>query len=112
VPSFRFNKADDLMVEVTPTSSFEELEEPVTLVNIGSVQDTSSTLNYSTTEHTDPFLRTLIPSGPQSVIKYDDIDEYYGTGDGGKKNDYSKIDNKMGHKRLIATNLIFYFSRS
>ena len=27
VPSFRFNKADDEIVEVTPTSSFEETEE-------------------------------------------------------------------------------------
>ena len=85
VPSFRFNKADDQMVEVTPTSSFEEIEEPLQHINIGSVQDTSSILDKSTQEDTDTFFRTLINSGPQSVIKYDDIDEYYGTGDDGKK---------------------------
>ena len=73
------------MVEVTPTSSFEEIEEPVTLMDIGSVQDTSSILDNYTRKHTDPFFRTLINRGPQSVINYDDIDEYYGTGDDGKK---------------------------
>ena len=77
------------MVEVTPTSSFEEIEEPVTLINIGSVQDTSPMLNNSTRDHTGPFHRTLLNSGPHSVTKYDDIDEYYGTGDDG-----SKITNK------------------
>ena len=91
VPSFRFNKADDVMVEVTPTSSFEEIEDPVTLISAGSVQDTSSTLNNTNKVHTEPFLRTHINHDQPSDIKYGDIDEFYGTGDDRRQNHYSTI---------------------
>lgn len=81
VPSFRFSKADDQMVEVTPTSSFEEIEEPVSHVNIGSVQDIPPMLNHSNNK--DSFNRSLINSGPPSTFTYDDIDGFYGAGDSG-----------------------------
>ena len=44
VPSFRFNKADDQMVEVTPSSSFDDMEEDIKLNIIIFIEATLASL--------------------------------------------------------------------
>ena len=83
VPSFRFNKADDEMVEVTPASSFEEVEDTIlSHTNLGSIQTTSPAKSNKTTNMDDVTYHDLfVNSGPSSILINDSIDEYYGTGE-------------------------------
>ena len=83
VPSFRFNKADDEMVEVTPTSSFEEVEDTIlSHTSLGSIQTTSPAKSKKATIMDDVTYHELfVNSGPSSILINDSIDEYYGTGE-------------------------------
>ena len=83
VPSFRFNKADDEMVEVTPTSSFDEIEDTVSNIDwSGSVQDVSPSTYHSFNKGKDSqFHNPMINSGSYSIITKDSIDEFYRSGD-------------------------------
>ena len=81
VPSFRFNKADDQMVEVTPSSSFDDMEEDIKHVDVGSVQDSPFIQNVLTKEDKEHSFHNLITPGPSSLISFDNIDEFYGAGE-------------------------------
>ena len=83
VPSFRFNKADDEMVEVTPTSSFEEVEDTMlSHTSFGSIQTPSPAKSNKTTNMDDvTYHELIVNSGPSSILINDSIDEYYGTGE-------------------------------
>jgi len=78
VPSFRFNKADDQMVEVTPSSSFDEMDEVISNADFGSVQDSSYTQIKPTKRENDHFYDNIIDTGSSSLIDFGSIDEFYG----------------------------------
>ena len=81
VPSFRFSKADDQMVEVTPSSSFDDMDEDIKHVDVGSVQDSPLTQHMLTKEGNEHHFQNLINPGPTSLINFDNIDEFYGAGE-------------------------------
>ena len=81
VPSFRFNKADDQMVEVTPSSSFDEMDEVISHADFGSVQDSSYTQIKPTKRENDHFYDDMIDTGSASFIDFGSIDEFYGAGE-------------------------------
>ena len=81
VPSFRFNKADDQMVEVTPSSSFDEMDEVISHADFGSVQDSSYTQMKPTQRENDHFYDDVIDTGSSSLIDFGSIDEFYGAGE-------------------------------
>ena len=96
VPSFRFNKADDQMVEVTPTSSFDEMDESHT--DNGSVQD--STFGKSEVKGEDEqFYHDLINTGSSSLMNFESIDEYYGAGE--NLDEYYGVVGKFLLKRML-----------
>ena len=75
VPSFRFSKADDQMVEVTPSSSFDDMDEDIKHVDVGSVQDSPLTQHMLTKEGNEHHFQNLINPGPTSQINFHNIDE-------------------------------------
>ena len=81
VPSFRFNKADDQMVEVTPSSSFDEMDEVISHADFGSVQDSSYKQIKPTKRDNDQFYDDIIDTGSSSLIDFGSIDEFYGAGE-------------------------------
>ena len=66
------------MVEVTPTSSFDEMDE--THTEGGSVQDSSFSKSMAKGEN-GQFYHDLINTGSSSLMNFDNIDEYYGAGE-------------------------------
>ena len=85
VPSFRFSKADDEIVEITPTSSFEEIEEGYENNSINHIhQDVSLIAESQSEENVDySFVDKVIINNrwPTPVIENDHMDGSYRTGD-------------------------------
>ena len=71
------------MVEVTPTSSFEEVEDTIlSHTSLGSIQTTSpAKLKKATIMDDGTYHELFVNSGPSSILINDSIDEYYGTGE-------------------------------
>ena len=71
------------MVEVTPTSSFEEVEDTIlSHTSLGSIQTTSPAKSKKAAIMDDVTYHELfVDSGPSSILINDSIDEYYGTGE-------------------------------
>ena len=79
VPSFRFNKADDEMVEVTPTT-YEDMEEASSIQDMPTNKGNNNNVGYS-------FGDTLI-SSRRPIAEHDCFDGLYRAGDDLKKSKY------------------------